>query len=288
MPETRFQRWLRSSTSRLSTHHHHQQHQSQQQWQQQQHPRRNIFGDINSLTKWLMFLQSFFQQITAYHCLYKSIRDIGSDRGENASNSENIFHILVCSVILVSLIVDVVAVTSNKLPVADARHWPVGIYFFVLSFLDQLLKAMNIFIYGARLQKECGDRILGPHLGGNIPSDHFIYAFCNMRREVTQIWGILGFFVQFLMCIMYTTTASFYAAHRVSLLTRQQQEQQQQHQQQQQHHPNDNIPLYTVPDSLVESRGQPPPPASSSSPSANTPNVAAPPYSNVDELRNLP
>ncbi|KAI9255713.1 hypothetical protein BDA99DRAFT_517455 [Phascolomyces articulosus] len=185
MPETRFQRWLRLSALRLST----QQQQEQNQQEQEQRSRRHGFGDINSLIKWLLFLQSIFQQINAYHCLYKSIRDIGSDHGD-VSNSESIFHLLICSAILLSLIVDLVSVTTNKLSVADSRHWPVGVYFFVLSFLDQLLKAMTIFMNGSKLQKECGDRILGPHIGGTLPSGHFIYGFCQMRREVTQIWSL--------------------------------------------------------------------------------------------------
>ncbi|KAI8149532.1 hypothetical protein BJV82DRAFT_126154 [Fennellomyces sp. T-0311] len=104
--------------------------------------------------------------------------------------------------ILLSLIGDLVAVTSTKMAIADSRHWPVGIYFFVLAFLDQLLKASNMFFNSNQLQKECMDRVLGPRVGGSIPVDHFIYGFCDLRREVTQIWGILGFFVQFLMpCI---------------------------------------------------------------------------------------
>ena len=60
---------------------------------------------------------------------------------------------------------------------------------------------MNIFINGTRLQKECADRIFGPHIGGKLPSDHFIYSFCEIRREMTQIWSLLGFFVHVLLCV---------------------------------------------------------------------------------------
>ena len=65
MPETRFQRLIR--LSRLFTQQQSQHDQEQQQQQQDRLRRSHGFTAINSFTKWLLFLQSVFQQVICYY-----------------------------------------------------------------------------------------------------------------------------------------------------------------------------------------------------------------------------
>ncbi|KAI9312379.1 hypothetical protein BX666DRAFT_1986924 [Dichotomocladium elegans] len=251
--------------------------------------RSQALASVKTVDGWVkvcLLGQNIFQQINAYHTVYTTLRGfiyglqlmlklLPSRRSycthchtlislslsfdiyildHRLASLQEVIALGASSLMLAALLIDLFVFTSNKSAMLQSPHWIPGIGFFFFSFVAESTKMSILFWDGDAFKHECQQTLAGYHHTA-LPPDNYTRLLCDLKRDVAQISGSFGFFLQTLLIVAYVITARLYMARRTTLLGNQGQ----------------NMSLYNVNRSSIEIEH-------------NTELPAAPPYRQVDPL----
>ncbi|CAO3645347.1 unnamed protein product [Cunninghamella blakesleeana] len=197
-------------SEQIQTHHYH--HHSENVMLDQKHKRKSygwikIFAIGLNLIYMLKSLEDIY--------LYESI--VTKEQHHYYKTTSATFDLLLSSIILFTLMIDLIMITTKKLSIANSI-WRPGVFSFSFLLGQKMIQLMNKVINHDYYFNSCQQ-----NLDDQSVSNHLISIICEQQLEIEQISSFLFLCRDILVCTIYVIGLRYYMPFLIQKLKKEQQ-----------------------------------------------------------------